>query len=51
VNEEIFKILGKKGMIKILDCIAIKRRKYGKIENILGNPSTTTRHLKILEKK
>ncbi len=38
-------------MIKILDCIAVKRRKYGKIENILGNPSTTTRHLKILEKE
>ncbi len=50
MSEEIFKILGKKGVIKILDCIVVKRRKYGEIEDILGNPSTTTRHLKILEK-
>ncbi|WP_456475276.1 winged helix-turn-helix transcriptional regulator [Candidatus Pyrohabitans sp.] len=49
VSEEIFRLLGKKGVIRLLDSLEGKKRKYKELEKIIGNPSTTARRLKSLE--
>jgi len=50
VKDDIFKLLGRKGVIELLESLGEKRRKYKELESIIGNPSTTARRLKSLEK-
>jgi|Deesub1362B_J571_1020462.scaffolds.fasta_scaffold19946_1 DNA-binding HxlR family transcriptional regulator len=50
VSEDIFRLLGKKGVIELLYSLEERRRKYKELEEIIGNPSTTARRLKSLEK-
>lgn len=48
---DFIKILGKRGVVKILENLDKKKEmKYKEIENIVGNPSTTARRLADLEK-
>lgn len=51
-NKEFIKILGKKGVIEILENLdkSKKGMKYKEIELIIGNPGTTARRLADLEK-
>jgi DNA-binding HxlR family transcriptional regulator len=50
VSEDIFRLLGKKGVIELLYSLEERKRKYKELEEIIGNPSTTARRLKSLEK-
>ena len=50
VSEDIFRLLGRKGVIELLYSLEERKRKYKELEEIIGNPSTTARRLKSLEK-
>ncbi len=50
VSEDIFRLLGRRGVIELLYSLEGKRRKYKELEEIIGNPSTTARRLKSLER-
>jgi len=50
VSEDIFRLLGKKGVIELLYTLEHGRKKYKELEEVIGNPSTTARRLKSLEK-
>lgn len=49
--DKIFGVLGKKNMVNILHLLARDKKKYREVEKLLGNPSTTARHLKLLEEE
>ncbi|MFH1773715.1 MAG: winged helix-turn-helix transcriptional regulator [Methanobacteriota archaeon] len=46
---KIFKLLAQKGAVEILENLEGKAMKYKEIEEIVGNPSTTSRRLSSLE--
>ncbi|MBI5253091.1 MAG: helix-turn-helix transcriptional regulator [Euryarchaeota archaeon] len=45
---KIFKLLAQKGVVEILEKLEGKAMKYKEIEEIVGNPSTTSRRLSSL---
>ncbi len=46
---KIFKLLAQRGVVEILTNLENKSLKYKEIEEIVGNPSTTSRRLSSLE--
>jgi len=52
LEEDIFKILSQRGVVEILENLEkVGRLKYKEVEELVGNPSTTTRRLSSLERK